>query len=150
MKPHQIASLFNSTAVMTCIAAVMLGTAGSAAAVPAPRDDLSPLVEQQHQRQPQQLSEHGGQQAEPQTPQQLSEHGGEQAPPAATVSPIVGDTPSERVAPTPAPSADSSPATSDDGNDNAPWIIGASLLTVALLGSGMYVTRRRRHVAPGH
>jgi hypothetical protein len=148
MKPHQIVSLANSTAVVTCVAAVMLSTAGSAGAVPAPRDNLSPLVEQQHQRQPQQLSEHSGQQAEPQAPTQLSEHAGEQGTPVQT--PIVGDTPSERVAPTPAPPADSSPVSADDGNDNAPWIIGASLLTVALLGSGMYVTRRRRHVAPGH
>ena len=140
MKPHQIASLTRSTAVMTCIAALMFATAGSANA----RPEAAP-----------QLSEHSGQQAQqqPQTPQgaQLSEHGGEQAQAPVTTSQIVGDTPSDRVSPTSAPPADgSSTTTSDDSNDNAPLIVGLSLLTIALLGSGMYAVRRRRHVAPGH
>jgi hypothetical protein len=141
MKPHQIASLTRSTAVMTCIAALMFATAGSANAGPAPEP---------------QLSEHSGQQAQPQAPQapqgaQLSERGGEQAQPPATTSQIVGDTPSDRVSPTSAPPADSSStSTSNDSDDNAPLIVGLSLLTVALLGSGTYAVLRRRHVAPGH
>ena len=140
MKPHQIAFLTRSTAVMTCIAAAMFASAGSANA----RPDTVP-----------QLSEHGGQQAQPQpqTPRgaQLSEHGGQQAQAPVTTSQIVGDTPSDRVAPTAAASTSgSSSSTSDGGSDNAPLIVGLSLLTIALLGSGMYAVRRRRHVAPGH
>jgi hypothetical protein len=140
MKPHQIASLTRSTAVMTCIAALMFAAAGSANAQPA--------------EQPQ-LSENSGQQAQPQpqTPRgaQLSEHSGEQAQVPSTTSQIVGDTPSDRVAPTAAASTSgSSTTTSNDSDDNAPLIVGLSLLTVALLGSGAYAVRRRRHLAPGH
>jgi hypothetical protein len=141
MKPHQIASLTRSTAVMTCIAALMFATAGSASAQP---DQLP------------QLSEHSGQQAQSQAPQtaqgaQLSEHGGEQAQTPVTTSQIVGDTPSDRVSPTAVSSTSgSSTSTADDGNDNAPLIVGLSLLTVALLGSGTYAVRRHRHVATGH
>ena len=136
MQHHQIASLTRSTALMACVAALMLALAGSAAA----RADG-----------PQQLSENSGQQAQPTQPTQLSEHSGQQAQPPASTSSIVGDTPSDRVSPTAAPPATgSSTTTADDSEDNAPLIVGASLLTVALLGSGMYVARRRRHVAPGH
>ena len=75
----------------------------------------------------------------------LSEHSGQQT---AATNPRVGDTPSDRVSPTAAAPAESSATTSDD--DNAPLIVGISVLTVALLGSGMYIVRRRRHLAPGH
>jgi hypothetical protein len=152
MKPHQIASLSRSTAVMTCIAALMFATAGSAQA----RSDTAPQLSensgaQAQPAQPTQLSENSGAQAQPSQPSQLSEHSGQQAQPAPTTSQIVGDTPSDRVSPTPAPPAgESSTTTSDDGSDNAPLIVGLSLLTIALLGSGMYAVRRRRHVAPGH
>ena len=141
MQHHQIASLTRSTAVMTCIAALMFAAAGSASAKPA----LEP-----------QLSEHSGQQAQvqPSAPQgaQLSEHGGQQAQTPPTTSSIVGDTPSDRVSPTTAPPATQSSTTSSSSSndDNAPLIVGLSLLTIALLGSGTYVVRRRRHVAPGH
>jgi hypothetical protein len=136
MKPHQIASLTRSTAVMTCSAALMFAAAGPANAQPA--------------QQPQ-LSENSGQQAQPQVPQgaQLSEHSGEQAQVPTTTSQIVGDTPSDRVAPTAAAST-SSATSSDDSDDNVPLIVGLSLLTVALLGSGTYAVLRRRHLAPGH
>jgi hypothetical protein len=134
MKHHQIAFLTRSTAVMTCVAALMFAAAGSAAAQPA-----------------QQLSEHGGEESQQLQPQQLSEHGGQQAEPAVVTNPRVGDTPADRVAPTAAPPAgESSTTSSSDGDNNAPLIIGLSLLTAALLGSGTYVVRRRRHVAPGH
>jgi hypothetical protein len=134
MQHHQIASLTRSTALMACVAALVFALAGSAQARPET-----------------QLSENSGAQAQPAQPTQLSEHGGQQAQPPASTSQIVGDTPSDRVSPTPAPPASgSSTTTSDDGSDNAPLIVGLSLLTVALLGSGMYVARRRRHVAPGH
>ena len=83
-------------------------------------------------------------------PQQLSERGGQQAEQPALTNPRVGDTPSDRVSPTAAPTSESSTTSSDDGSDNAPLIVGLSLLTVALLGSGTYVVRRRRHLAPGH
>jgi len=133
MQHHQIASLTRSAAFLACIAALCLALAGSAAA--------KPPVE------PQQLSEHGGEQA---PAQQLSERGGEQAQTPVVSNPRVGDTPSDRVSPTSAPPAESTTTSTNDGDDNAPLIIGASLLTVALLGSGMYVVRRRRHLAPGH
>jgi hypothetical protein len=156
MKPHQIASLTRSTAVMTCSAALMFAAAGPANAQPAQQPQLSENSGQQAQPQvPQgaQLSENSGQQAQPQVPQgaQLSEHSGEQAQVPTTTSQIVGDTPSDRVAPTAAASTSgSSTTTSNDSDDNAPLIVGLSLLTVALLGSGTYAVRRRRHLAPGH
>jgi hypothetical protein len=154
MKPHQIASLTRSTAVMTCSAALMFAAAGPANAQPAQQPQLSENSGQQAQPQvPQgaQLSENSGQQAQPQVPQgaQLSEHSGEQAQVPTTTSQIVGDTPSDRVAPTAAAST-SSATSSDDSDDNAPLIVGLSLLTVALLGSGTYAVLRRRHLAPGH
>ena len=136
MQHHQIASLTRSTALMACIATLMLALAGSAAA----RAETQP-----------QLSENSGQQAQPSQGAQLSEHSGEQAQPPASTSSIVGDTPSDRVSPTAAPpSTDSSTTSSSDSDDNAPLIVGLSILTAAMLGSGMYVVRRRRHVAPGH
>ena len=135
MQHHQIASLTRSTALMACLAALMLALAGSAAA----RAETQP-----------QLSENSGQQAQPSQGAQLSEHSGEQAQPPASTSSIVGDTPSDRVSPTAAPSTDSSTTSSSDSDDNAPLIVGLSILTAAMLGSGMYVVRRRRHVAPGH
>ena len=135
MQHHQIASLTRSTALMACIAALMLALAGSAAA----RTETLP-----------QLSENGGQQAQPQAPQQLSEHGGQQAQTPVTTSQIVGDTPSDRTSPTAAPPAGGSSTATSDDSDNAPLIAGLSLLTVALLGTGTYAVRRRRHVAPGH
>ena len=134
MQHHPIASLTRTTALMGCAAALTLGLTGSAGAAPA-----------------QQLSEHGGEQSQLTQPQQLSEHGGEQSTAPAATNPRVGDTPSDRVSPTAAPPAtESSTKSSSDGDDNAPLIIGLSLLTAALLGSGTYVVRRRRHVAPGH
>ena len=135
MQHHPIASFTRSTAVMACIAAFVLALAATADARPA-----------------QQLSEHGGEQSQQTQPQQLSEHGGEQAtqPPTAT-NPRVGDTPSDRVSPTAAPAATESGSTgSSDGNGNAPLIVGLSILSVALIASGTYVVRRRRHLAPGH
>ena len=152
MKHHQIASLIRSTGVMTCVAALMFAGAGSASAKPAEEPQLSEHSGQQAQPQaPQQLSENSGQQAQPQAPQQLSEHGGEQALAPATTNPRVGDTPSDRVSPTTASVAgQSSTTSSSDSDDNAPLIVGLSLLTVALLGSGTYAVVRRRHVAPGH
>jgi hypothetical protein len=137
MQHHPIASLTRTTALTGCVAALTLALAGSAVAKPA--------------SEPQQLSENTSQQAQPVVqPQQLSERGGEQAQPAVVTNPQVGDTPSDRVSPTAAAPAEPRTTSTDDGDDNAPLIIGASLLTVALLGSGMYVVRRRRHLAPGH
>jgi hypothetical protein len=138
MQHHQIASLTRSTALMACVAALMLALAGSAAAKP----DVAP-----------QLSEHSGEQSQPQAPQQLGEHSGEQSQAPAVTNPRVGDTPSDRVSPTAAPPATqsgTSTSSDGDGDGNAPLIVGLSLLTAALLGSGTYVVRRRRHVAPGH
>jgi cobalamin biosynthesis Mg chelatase CobN len=152
MQHHQIASLTRSTALMACVAALMFALAGPAQA----RSDTAPQLsensgQQAQPEQPTQLSENSGQQAQPAQPTQLSEHSGQQAQPPASTSSIVGDTPSDRVSPTAAPPAgDSSTTTADDSDDNAPLIVGVSILTVALLGSGLYVARRRRHVAPGH
>jgi hypothetical protein len=137
MKPHQIASLTRSTAVMTCVAALMFAAAGSASA----RPETLP-----------QPSENGGQQA--QTPIPAGQVVGDR--PADRVSPIpagkvVGDTPADRYSPTAASSTSgSSTSTSGDGSDNAPLIVGLSLLTVALLASGTYAVRRHRQVATGH
>jgi len=63
--------------------------------------------------------------------------------------PQVVDPPSDRAA-TPTPSATTSQQASSDGDGDGGLIVGLSLATVALLGSGTIVARRRRHVAPGH
>jgi hypothetical protein len=154
MQHHQIASLTRSTALMACVAALMLALAGSAAAKPDVAPQLSERGGEQSQPQaPQQLGEHSGEQSQPQAPQQLGEHSGEQSQAPAVTNPRVGDTPSDRVSPTAAPPATqsgTSTSSDGDGDGNAPLIVGLSLLTAALLGSGTYVVRRRRHVAPGH
>lgn len=65
--------------------------------------------------------------------------------------PQVVDPPSDRAAtPTSSPSATTSQQTSSDSDGDGGLIVGLSLATVALLGSGTFVARRRRHVAPGH
>ena len=86
----------------------------------------------------------------PAKPEQiLTERAGDK--PAAAL-PQVGDRPSERTPTTAAPVNTSSSSTtqSSDDSDSWPLIAGLSLFTVALLGTGTYVARRRRHVAPGH
>jgi len=80
--------------------------------------------------------------------QVLTERAGDQ--PAQSL-PQVGDRPADRAPASAAATTTQSTATSaDDDNDSWPYIAGASLLTVALLGSGTFVVLRRRHVVPGH
>jgi hypothetical protein len=75
-----------------------------------------------------------------------SERGSDQATPE--LSPV-GDRPADRAPASSTPTTGSgSPSSSDDSNTGL--IVGLSLATVALLGSGTFVARRRRHVAPGH
>ncbi len=78
----------------------------------------------------------------------LTERAGDK--PAAAL-PQVGDRPSERTPTAAVPVSTSSSTTQSSGDsDSWPLIAGLSLVTVALLGTGTYVARRRRHVAPGH
>ena len=110
MKPHQIASLPRSTALLACIAALVLALAASSAKA-----------------------------------QQVTERDD-----GLTGVPQVVDPPSDRISSASATANPSGTASSDDGDSNAPLIVGVSVLTVALLGSGMYVVRRHRRLAPGH
>jgi hypothetical protein len=81
--------------------------------------------------------------------QQLTERAGDDPAPQL---PQVGDRPADRAPATEsAPPATTTQQTSNSADDdgNAPLLVGVSLVTVALLGSGTYVVRRRRHMAPG-
>lgn len=114
MKPHQIASLPRTTALLACIAALVLALAASSARA----SSGSPQVTERDD--------------------------------GLTGVPQVVDPPSDRIASASAATSPSGTTSSDDGDSNAPLIVGISVLTVALLGSGMYVVRRHRRLAPGH
>jgi hypothetical protein len=78
--------------------------------------------------------------------QQLTERAGDDPAPQL---PQVVDPPSDRAAApesTPPSTTAQQSSTSDDDGDTG-LLIGVSLGTIALLGSGTYVVRRRRHVA---
>jgi hypothetical protein len=80
-------------------------------------------------------------------PEVLTERAGDDPAPQL---PQVVDPPSDRVAASKsAPPATTTQQTSSSDDGEPGLIIGVSLATIALLGSGTYVVRRRRHVAPG-
>jgi hypothetical protein len=121
MQPGSISHRHRSAVIATGAAALALALGGAAADA---RPDTAPVI-----------GEHANNQGTQPLPQVVD-------PPSDRLATAAG-------APSPAPSVSASSA-ADDGGVDGGLIAGLSLATVALLGSGTYVARRRRHVAPGH